>query len=202
MANVNAPSGLSPVMHRDGSMWNGQVRMYCILAADTNPYYVGDVVKVAANADANGIPAVTLGTAGATARGVITNIGTNPQGGPYINPNNLGQVFRPTGAQAINYYAAVVDDPTVIFEIQEVNSGTAGVAANMNKNANFVYAAPAAGVFVSGTTLDNTTYATTANLNLKVMGVVQRFGNTPFQLAQRLLVLINWHDFSATTAGT
>jgi hypothetical protein len=208
MANLNAPSGLAPVMHRDGSMWNGQARMYCVLAADTNPYYIGDLVKVAANADANGIPAITLGTAGAQARGVVVAIGTNAQGGPYINPNNLTLTNRPTGAQAVNYYALVVDDPTVVFEIQEVNSGVAGNAVNMNKNANIVYALPTTGVFVSGTTLDNTTYATTSTLNLKVMGTVQRNfggglnGNVPFTLAQRLLCVINSHDFSAGTNGT
>ena len=202
MANVNAPSGLTPVMHRDGSMWNGQTRQYCVLAADTNPYYVGDLVKVSANADVNGIPAVTLGTAGAAARGVVTGVSTIAQGGPIINPADLTKTFRPSGAQAINYYLSVVDDPTVVFEIQEVNSGTAGVATNMNKNANIVYGAPAAGVFLSGTTLDNTTYATTATLNLKVMGVVQRLGNTPFTLAQRLLCVINNHDFNGGTAGT
>jgi len=205
MANPNAPSGLSPVAHLNGSKWNGQAHMYCILSADGNAYSVGDPVKTSANADANGIPAVTLASAGSPFRGVIVAVGTNAQGGPFIDPTNLTLVSIPA-TKTKNYYVAVVDSPDVIFEIQEVNSGTAGTATSMNKNANFVYAAPAAGVAVSGVTLDNTTYATTSTLNLRVMGVVQRpystITNTPFALAQRLLVLINSHDLAGNTAGT
>jgi hypothetical protein len=88
------------------------------------------------------------------------------------------------------------------------NSGTPGTAANIaGKNANFIYAQPAGlanGVppFISGTTLDPTTYATTATLNLRLMGAVQDYQNVPFTANQRLLVTINNHDFSGGTSGT
>jgi len=86
---------------------------------------------------------------------VIVAVGTIPDGGPLANPANLNQNFRPTGAQAVNYYAAVVDDPNVIFEIQEGGAGTNLTKSSLNRNANIVYAAPATGVVVSGTMLDN-----------------------------------------------
>lgn len=202
MANLNAPSGFAPVMYRDGSPWNGAARMYCILAADTNAYYIGDPVKMAAGgADAAGIAAVTRGTAGATVRGVIVAIGlaVQPgsfQGGPYVNPNDLSKTSRPSGAQSQNYYCLVVDDPAVIFEIQEDTTSTPGVAANMVQNANFVYAAPATGIYVSGVQLNSGSYAVTATLNCKVIGVVQRGDNTAFTAYQKLLVTLNNHDFS------
>jgi hypothetical protein len=207
MANLNAPSGLSPVMYRNGNFWNGQARLYGIIATDTNPCYIGDVVKIDATnfADTNGIPYVTRATAGATARGVVVAVGTalpyGYQGGPYINPNDLTKTYRPASAQSVNYYVAVVDDPDVIFEIQEDTTSTPGLAAQMNKNANFTAANPATGVFVSGFTLNSNTYATTATLNLKVLQAVQRSDNQPFTAYQKLLVLLNNHDFSGGVAG-
>lgn len=207
MANLNAPSGLSPVMYRNGNTWNGQTRLYGIAAADTNAYFVGDPVKIDATnfADANGIPFVTKATAAAAMRGVVVAIGAalpyGFQGGPYINPNDLTKTSRPSGAQTINYYVAVVDDPDVIFEVQEDTSAAPGAAAQMTKNANLSFGAPATGVFVSGAMLAATSYGTGATLNLKVLQAVQRSDNQPFAASQKLLVTINNHDFSGGTVG-
>jgi hypothetical protein len=180
--------------------------MYSIPSTDTNPYFVGDMVKVVASADATyGIPGVTLATAGAPARGVIVAVGANPQGGPYIDPTNLTLVSIPA-TKTKAYFVLVCEDPTVIYEIQENTGGTALVASQMSKNANIIYTAPASGVNVSGTTLDNgvtTNPATTASLNLRILGVVQRQGNTPYVINQRVLVSINSHDLqSVGTLGT
>lgn len=206
MPNINAPAGLTPVMNRSGSKWNGQTRLYAIAAADTNAIYVGDPVKVTGAADANGLQVVTLGTAGASLRGVVVGIGTavqggGPQGGPLINPADLTKTFRPSGAQSQVYYAAVVDDPDVVYEIQEAFTATPTTSAQIAKNANFVYAAPATGVFVSGVCLDQSSLNTTATLNLKIIQAVQRYDNTPFTTYQRFLVTINNHDFSSGIAG-
>lgn len=165
--NINAPFGASPVSHFDGSSWNGKARTFCILAADTNAYAIGDFVASYAGADANGIPAVTLATAGNPARGVIVALGSavvpggQLQGGPFISPSDLTVLKRPAAAQSTNWYVAVCEDPTVIYEIQEVYSGTALTSSSMNKNANFVYAAAASGSNLSGTTLNNVGVTTT-----------------------------------------
>jgi len=205
MANQNAPAGLAPAMYRNGNVWNGMVRLYAIAAADTNAIYPGDPVKVTGVGDANGLQIVTLATAGATCRGVVVALATalpyGYQGGPLINFNDLTKTFRPSGANAQVYYAAVVDDPDVLFEIQEAFTASPIQAANMAKNANFVYAAPATGVAFSGVTLDPTTVAVTATLNLKIIQAVQRPDNTPYTTYQRFLVEINNHDFSGGIAG-
>lgn len=206
MANLNAPSGLSPVMYRNGNFWNGQTRLYAVAASDTNPYYIGDVVKIDSTnfADPNGIPYVTRATAGATVRGVVAAVGTaipGYQGGPFINPNDLTKTFRPSGAQTVIYYLAVVDDPDVIFEIQEDTTSTAGQASAVTKNANFTVANPATGIYVSGFTLNSASYGTTATLNLKVLQAVQRPDNQPFTAYQKWLVYLNNHDYSGGTAG-
>lgn len=207
MANLNAPSGLSPVQYVNGTPWNGMGRLYAIISTDTNACYIGDVVKIDSsnNADANGIPYVTRATAGSTARGVVVGIGTalpyGYQGGAYVNPNDLTKTYRPSGAQSVNYYAIVVDDPNVVFEVQEDTTSSPGAAAQMTKNANFTASNPATGVFVSGFTLNSNTYATTSTLNLKVLQAVQRPDNTPYQAYQKLLVLLNNHDFRTGVAG-
>lgn len=159
--NPNKPSGLSPVRYLNGAKYDGKVQTYAILAANTNPFYVGDIVKLVEGGastagDANGIPAITLATTGAGSLGAIVAVGTQLYGA-YVNPNALQTNFRPTGAQSVNYYAAVSDDPNIIYEIQEGGAGTNFTQANIGRFSPFVYAAPATGVVVSGTMINNAT---------------------------------------------
>ena len=206
MANLNAPSGLAPIKYRNGNFWNGQARLYGYAAAQASALYIGDVVKMdAVNfADTNGLPFVVPGTAGTAVRGVVVGIGLalpyGFQGGPFINPNDLTKIFRPAGAQATNYYLAVVDDPDVIFEVQEDATGI-GLASAVTKNANLSFATPATGVFVSGTQVLGSSYAVTATLNVKVLQAIQRPDNLPYTSFQKWEVEINNHDFSGGTVG-
>lgn len=201
MANTNRPSGLSPVKYLGGADWDGKANMYYIAAADTNAFYIGDLVDLNNTADATrGIQGVTLATAGNPAVGVVVAIGTNAEGGPYINPANLERTWRPSGAQAEAYYALVVDDPQVIFEAQEDGVGGAIAAANVSSNVDFIYAAPATGVRVSGTMIDSNTVNTTATLNLKLLGLVRRYDNgalNTFGQYAKWLCLINNHRYRA-----
>jgi|ERR1700752_161436 len=211
--NPNRPAGLSPVAYLNGANYDGKGRLYSILAANTNPFYVGDLVVpvgggAATAADTLGIPAITLATAGAVSIGAIVAVGTTADGGPYANPANLNQNFRPTGAQTINYYALVSDDPNIIYEIQEGSTGTNLTRNVVQRNANILYAAPATGVVVSGTTLDNTTVATTATLNLKILSFARRPMDNNFVTspatgggAQKWWVLINNHYYRAGIAA-
>jgi hypothetical protein len=208
MANQNQPSGLAPVRYRNGSPWNGAVNFYSIAAADTNAYWIGDPVSTLVSTagtpggDSFGIPNVTL-WAGATVpvRGVIVAIGTNPQGGPFINPNNLTQIYRPSGAAAVPYYVAVVDDPEVLFEIQEAGVHAVLTAASISRNVSLNTGTRSGTLLLSPTYLDNNTVSTTATLQLKIQAAIQRADNTPFTQYQKWLVSINNHEFSAGTAS-
>jgi hypothetical protein len=207
IVNPNKPAGLSPVAYLNGANYTGKGRLYSILAANTNPFFVGDLVVPVAGggataADSKGIPAITLATAGNPSIGAIVAVGTIADGGPYANPANLNQNFRPTGAQTINYYALVEDDPNVIYEIQEGGAGTNLTSNAVQRNANIVYAAPATGVVVSGTQLDNGTVAVTATLNLKILSFARRPMDNAFTTspptgggAQKWWVLINNHYY-------
>jgi hypothetical protein len=203
MANQNQPAGFMPVRYRSGAPWNGAVNFYTYLAAETAQVWIGDPVTTvgSANADAFGTPAVKLASAGAAVRGVVVGIGTFAQGGPYINPNNLTLFTRPVNAQSGNYYFAVVDDPDVIFEIQEAGAGSTLLAASCNRNANFNLGTRTATLPLSPTFLDNNTVNTTSTLNCKILGAVQRADNTPFTQYQKWLVSINNHEFSTGTTS-
>jgi hypothetical protein len=184
----------------------------------TGQLAIGDPVAIDGTNFADplyGLPYVQRAVAGSAVRGVLIGIGSNPRGGPYIQPTDLTQTSRKNVAQTVDFFAAVCDDPDLVFEIQELSSnstplgtytsaGTAvvGAAAQMNKNANFVFAtALPTNLQTSGVMLDSGTYATTATLNLKVLGNVQRLDNAPYTSWQRLLVTINNHDFSGGVAG-
>lgn len=203
MANVNTPSGLSPVSYANGNTWNNQARMYCIFSTDTNAYAIGDPVASDATngADANGVAAVTLATAGTgnALRGVIVGMGGTVFGGPGGDPANpfASTVIPATKTQ--KYYVMVCDDPDVLFEIQEVNSGTAIIMTGVGLNQNLLSGTNNG--FVSGWTLNNSSIpAAGSTIQMKIMQLVQRRDNVP-GLAQRWLVKINNHELAAGTTG-
>lgn len=199
MANLSKPSGLTPKKYLNGADWTGAVNFYSIDSGDGNAYAVGDPVGLSGTGSANGIPGVTLGTAGNTIVGVIVSAGGTLQGGgPYVDPTNLNTVKIPA-TKTQNYYVAVVDDPNVIFEIQEVNGPLA--VTDIGLNANFQYNAPANSVNAySGVLLNATGKAVTSTLNLKILRLVQRVDNAIGAFA-KWEVLINNHAYRVGITG-
>lgn len=213
MANTNAPFGLKPVKHLDGSPWNSVANLYFIDSTDTAAYYIGDVVKSASGVAGDtltGAPAVTLaGTRGqaltsGNVRGVVVGIGTAPNtpGGAFpqaFNPDNLAITYIPA-SKTQDYYVWVVDDPSVVFEAQ-TDSLT---SAPYNQNAPlFVAAAPTAPVNQSKSYVQGSAAGTTQALPLRLLGGVWRSDNDLTGTAQyaKLLVKINQHELSNNTAG-
>lgn len=198
MANANRPSGLSPVKHLITGNYNGQANVYSIAAADTNGYAIGDPAASSGSSDANGVAGITLATAGTgnAVRGVIVGLGTSESG--IFNPNNLNSTVRPAAAQSSVWYALVVDDPNVIFEIQEVGTGTALTAAAVGNNANLL--AGTNNGYQSGWLLNNSGVTTTNTLQLRLLGLARRSDNA-FGYYAKWLVKINNHELAAGTAG-
>ena len=210
--NPSKPAGLSPVRYLNGAKYDGKAQIYSILAANTNPFYIGDIVKlvqgVAASADANGIPAITLATTGGTTLGAVISLSTLGPGSSMANPDNLNITNRPTGAQSKNYYAMVSDDPNIIYEIQEGGSGTNySATAAVGRYAPFVYATPATGVVVSGTQLDSSSAAVTGPSDLLIMRLAPRIDNhfvtspSTGGGAQKWWVMLGKHQFLTRPAA-
>lgn len=194
MANADRPSGLSPVGHLTGAPYSGQTRLYCIAAANTNAFAIGDPVISAGGADANGVPTITIGAATGALRGVIVGLGASE--GLIANPENLNSTIRPAAAQDTDWYAMVVDDPNVIFEVQEVSGGTALTEAAVGLNTNLVVGTNNG--YVSGWEVDNATEAATATLQVKLLGLARRADNA-FGEHAKWLVKINNHELASGT---
>lgn len=201
MPNANRPSGFTPRQYLNGAQWNGQARLYSIAAAySAAALYVGDPVISSGSADAKGLPGVILGAATGALRGVIVGLGRSPGG--LFNPSNLDITFRPAAAQSADWYAAVVDDPNVLFEIQEESNGTALAATQIGLNTIPVIAA--GNGFVSGWQLRSATGATpatTATLQLRLMGLVQYPLDNDFGAFAKHLVKINVHELGSGTGA-
>lgn len=196
MANANRPSGLSPVSMITGAPYNGQARLYCILAADTSGYAIGDpVVTDAGGGNAKGIAAVKLAAATGPIRGVIVGIFDTYPGVKIGNPNSI---VRPAAAQTGDWYVMVVDDPFVVFEVQEIGTGTPLAVADIGLNANLVVGTNNG--FVSGWQLGNTTEDVTSTLQCRILGLVQRADNAVGAYA-KWLVKINSHELEPGAAG-
>jgi len=200
MANRNAPFGLSPYSYLDDSPWNGKARMYCIPSTDsTNAYAIGDPVVLAGSADANGIPTVTLATAGYgnAITGVIVSAGGPKYAGMAANPTNLNTTVVPA-SKAANYYVLVADDPGILFMAMEDSVGTILAATDVGTNIDLV--AGTNNGYQSGWMIDSSSANTGNTRQVQLMQVLQVPDNAIGQYA-RWLVRINNHSYASGTTG-
>lgn len=199
MANTNRPQGLSPAEYLNGSPWNGQARMYHIVSTDTNAFAIGDPVVLSGTADANGVPDVTLATAGTgnAVTGALVGMGGLIYAGPSADPTNLNTTIIPA-TKTKDYYVLVADDPNIVFEIQEDSVAANLAATDVGSNANLVSGTNNG--FISGWMLDSNPLATTSTLQLQILMLVQKSNNAIGQYA-KWLVRINNHSYKAGTAG-
>ena len=199
MANVDRPRGLIPVQHIGGATWNGKTNMYLMTGA-TGDTFVGDLVQLGAaggiagqevnGIDCEGLPTVIPATAGSGGVGVV--VGFLPL------QTNLETKYRVNSTDRI---ALVVDDPGVIFEIQEVSGGTALTSTEVGLNSNIVAGSGNTTTGVSGFEVNNSGEATTADLDLRLMGLVKRPDNAYGEHA-KWLVMISTHQLNTMTGIT
>ncbi len=204
MANFVQPRGFVPARYLNGAAWSGGANMYYIPSTDTNQYNPGDVVLTAAvGADANGIPAVTKNTTGTgVVRGVVIGcLLAVPNQVSLVGTNLDLTVQNIPATKTRNYYVLVVDDPKVIFQIQDDGITTANlVAASVGLNASFTVTNPTAPAQNSATVLLSSSFATTAALTVKLFGLSQ-IPNNAFGANATWDVIFNQHEFQGNTAG-
>lgn len=200
MANINRPNGLSPIGNFQGGSWNQQGRMYYIPSTDsTNTYAIGDIVKSATSADANGVPAVTKATASDVPLGIIVGVRVADPGvslaGTVID---LSVTYIPkTKTRA--YYVYVVDDPMVLFEVQF--DSTAIAVTDLHKNAALTITADQTSTLTQSSPYSSTVLTapnTTNTLPIRLLGLVQRVDNSTGAYA-RVVAKFNIHEFGVGT---
>ena len=204
MANTSKIRGFIPVKHVNGSPYNGQSNIYATAAADGTALFVGDPVKLAADGNAQGIQLVTKATAGAAVLGVVVGV-INTKLDPVAGTMSGGSisldtpVYRPASTAQ---YVLVCDAPDVVYEVEAVTGSNASYSfavADVGQNADL---ATVAGSTVTGTSaaaLDMATKNTTATLQWKILGVVQRPDNEITGASTKVQVKINNAQMAAGT---
>jgi hypothetical protein len=164
MANADRPFGAKPV-GQNGGAFNGQVNRYYIPATDSTIMAVGDIVKLAGSADADGIPTVTRAAATNTPVGIIVGFDW-PDRTYEDNPQ-----YKPASVEA---YALVADDPNVKFIIQEDG---AIVAASVGLNTDILVANANSVTGQSQVELDSSEVNTTSTLVVRIESLYQVANN-------------------------
>ena len=177
MANANNPHGLRPL----GTSVSGaptSISKYTKSASNATPIYRQDVVA-RQSGGAIGADSITPGT------------------------TLLSGVSLDYGAALTQTDHLIVTSPDALFEVQaDASSGNVGfVAANGGLNANLVYAAGSAlPPHLSGTMLAISTLATTATLDVHVLGLYADINNV-FGPQARVEIVINKHRLAPGVAG-
>lgn len=201
MANANRPFGLMPVESLHGGDMPITHRYY-IAAADTDPYYVGSPVILAATGDANGVPGCAIATGSGVYLGSVVSIEPVIVNGIAMAATSLDRTLVAIPATKTRaYYVEVADDPQQIFEIQCGATATNLVATKLNNNFNMTIAAPSPATLPqSATIVDNASINTTNTLSMRMMGLAQR-PNNEIGAYQVVRCKINTHAYGPIIAG-
>lgn len=204
MANTSKIRGFIPVKHVNGSPYTGQSNIYATAAADGTALFVGDPVKLATDANAQGIQLVTKATAGAAVLGVVVGV-INTKLDPVAGTMSGGSitldtpVYRPASTAQ---YVLVCDAPDVVYEVEAstgANAAYSFAVADVGLNADLTTVAGSTVTGTSAASLDMSTKATTATLQWKTLGVVQRPDNEITGNYTKVLVKINNAQLGAGT---
>ena len=176
MANANTPRGLIPYAYQSGAPYNAAVNVYYVPAGNATALYIGDpVVGLNNSADANGVPAVGIATAGATNYVLGVMMG---------RANNAGQLVVPVLQSNSVYlpaltagYIYVADDPNLLHMVQEDSVGGAMAVGAGGRNVDLIAGAGNATSGYSGWMLDSNTLGTGNTLQMRVMRALQEADN-------------------------
>lgn len=200
MANANTPRGLSPVGTITGAAYNEQGRLYAIANDGTNTYAIGDVVKVAGGSDTSGVPYVTKAATTDTPVGVIVGIRVADPSTSLVGTTlALNQIYLPLNSGL--RYVYVVDDPSVIFQVESDSTGVS--AANVFSNAGLTITAdqttlgqaqPLSNTVLNAASIKAIGTSGSLALPLQIIGIEQMENNAPGAYAN---VLVKWnkHQF-------
>ena len=204
MANISKIRGFTPVKHTNGSPYNGQANIYFVPASDGTALFVGDPVKLLADANAQGVQQVTKATAGAAVLGVVVGV-INTKLDPIAGGMTGGSisidtpVYRPAST---GQYVLVCDSPDVVYEVEAstgANAAYSFAVADVGLNADLTTVAGSTTTGTSAASLNMAGAATTATLQWKILGVVQRPDNEITGQYTKVLVKINNAQMSAGT---
>lgn len=189
MPNANVAFGLKPVRMADSSPYNGGTDLAYVPASDSTALYIGDPVKLAGSADSAGVKSVTRAAAGETISGVVVG---------FQDATSMLAGYRAASTAA---YVLICHGQDMLFEVQEDGVGGAIAAADIGLNADLVAAAGSTYTKRSGYMLDTSTKATTATLQVRIVGLAQRPDNELSANAKVLVTLNNTTETPGTASA-
>lgn len=213
----NQPWGLMAVKTTNGSTWNGQTSQYLIQSGYTWNIFRGDLVYQGSDGYIHNLADLGSGPlATAQAIGVfngcsfVTTTATNP-----IDPASPGRPYWPAGTITANNQNAtcdIIDDPSVIFNIQAGAALVGGIPFNaQGSTASVGY------TFINGSTNISGNFQTGIStmvlnaignplagqpqLNLRILRFVPYSGNGQAITYNNVEVLIQNHSFAQRAPG-
>ena len=197
MANTNSPFGLIPRMYRNGSPYNGKYNVYYIPVGNAAAIFKGDLVSLAGSASADGKypDIVQSAAAGETNVGVVIGFGTSPE--LMFDINNLTRNYCPA---LTAMYAAVIDDPDVIYEIQEDSVGGSIAVTAVGNNADIATVGSGSTTTGQSAMLLDSSDVKTATAQLRILRLANRPDNALGDYA-KWLVMINESVWTGTAGA-
>lgn len=193
MANANVATGLIPYRRTTGEPYNGAANIYYVPAAVSSNIFIGDPLTWLTNAaDANGIPSVTLATAGSSNNILGAMVGIVSGGEPIIPVTRDLPVYHQASTAG---YILVADDPDLLYHVQENGSMVQGAPG---RNVNLVSGSGSTITGYSGWQLNSSSLNTTNTLQMKIMRLLEQADNAVGTNA-KWLCRINLNALTSTT---
>ena len=201
MANTSRIKGFTIVGAQHGSPASSRIAMYYVASA-ADEILAGDIVKLAATADTNGIPGADLCGATDVPVGVVVGI-VNPKLDPTGKMSTGAITLDSPASQQIaasgTGYLLVNTDPDIVLEVEAANGIPA--AADIGLNVSHANGIRTSATLVSPAYIDMATAAVTATLNFNLRGFKQAPDNEVGASA-KMIVGFNVHQFkSVGTTG-
>lgn len=199
MANSNTPTGLRPV-NMNGTPWDGQGRMVAFASTYASNVFLGDPLVPSGVTDGNGVPYMTLATAGAGNQilsGLISLCNGPANSG--VTMLQSSTVYR---TASVLTYGYICDDINVIYEIQEDSSGGAIAASNAGfSNGNLVSGAGSIVTGFSGWQLQSSSVGSgNSTYQVRLLGLARGPDNV-IGVNAKWYVRLNESVLNAPTAG-
>ena len=193
MANVDRPTGFTPVRYLDGSPYTGAASLYF---SDSDALFLGDLVIQD-----------TAGTTYTKSNGVygtvnraqaVTDLIVGVVVGWYPDPDNLGRLHH-ASSTSIPLLVAHIDN--LVLECQSDDATM--TQSDVGLNADFTFTAGTTATGASNMELDGSTANTTAGLAFRILQMVDRTDgdNSDSVANQRFLVKCNQSAWADQIAG-
>jgi len=190
---VDKPYGFRPINRIGGNPYAGSTRLVPIVSSGgltSAAMFNGDLVELTATGTCQ---TIANGSAAPQALGVCMGVQYTNSSGQTVQAQ-----FAPAGSQ--NAFAVLVDDPTALFQVAVVSSGTTIAPlgrSGVGLNAAVVLNPGNATSGNSGQAIDDTV-AITATLPIRIVDVVPATA-TGADAFVEMIVKINTHSYNNTT---